>query len=725
VLGIGAAFANIRLKLDRAEASSALERKTGETAKLAQTCLTNVSARLMLARSNVTAITRDSASLQNYEKQVFAGLDADLCESAVFVVFERTLVSAVPEVSRQKYADLPFWSWGRAGGAAGTPSSPLAVTEGPYEDASQDWYVVVRVPFDSQDDGWLAALVPVYRLFDQTKLKEIRNRNTDIRIIDVEALSKKSITVASWGPGPFLHSISYRIPIGRNALVLEVAPHVALLNGQSSVIYGSLILIFAISAGIVGHESISEKQRLKSEINKRDRNLREVKGQLTQILKNRDRTEKLSIGVAYQDMITGLPNWLYYVKNLESSLHRISGNRKELLTVVMAEMEHLTELQNSLSSFEIEDLLKQAVRRLESQLRPADLAASRLGGSEIAFLLFDSGTEEERLRILKNLSGVLEEPFVMGDKTVFLGMALGVSDSRQHQTADLLIQHAETELLKVRLKKHVRRTDTSPYEDNAERPEGFADIERAIERNELRLEYLPMVELATRRTIGFEVLVRWHHPFKGIISPSRFIPIAEASGQGIFLTTWVIRESIRQLAEWRGTLPGIDDIFVSINLTSSEFAREGLLSTLETCLHNSALPPNRMQLELEEGILGGEVKPALELTRRLQGLGIRLAFEEFGAGHSALRSLRLVKWDSVKIAKDFGVAFSASIEQQNSLRALTHMAQDLGIECVAKAIETELAAEEFLSLGYRLGQGFLFSRPIGPDKVKALLLARL
>jgi diguanylate cyclase (GGDEF)-like protein len=720
VLLLGATFAHMRFRVDRAETLSRLQREAEQAVSPAQNCFTEVRARLLFARSSLVSLPPDNVALN-----INGNLDPlDHCESAIFLTAGRSLVASVPEFARQKFSDMPVATWSRSNRFADGNSSFLPVMEGPYENASQDWYVVIRVPYQLATSGWIAAAIPISRLFDTARLKAIRGTGADVRIAGINGISKTSNVYLKYaGTEEFSVFIQKKIAIGSNYLALEISPFPMNNLWRLAAMYGLLVIVLAVSASALGYEYHAEVQRLKAEVMKRDRNLREVKSQLNQAVKNRGELETLSIGAAYQDVLTGLPNWLYFLEHLDRSLQRNAGHAENTLTVVLAELDHLSEVQKRLDSTEMEQLLTQAVSRFERELRPADLAAARLGQGELAFLLFDSNNNQIETQMSKQLTGAFEEPFMVNDKEVILSTSLGFASSRDYTRAAPMVQGAEIDLDRVKAKQQKKtrsRKKVTNVLSSADSQE-FTDVKTAIERNELRLDFLPIIELQGRAIQGLEVLARWHHPFKGMISPSRFIPLAEATGQAEYLTKWVMNESIRQLAEWRRTIAGVDHIYVSVNLTPHEFGKAGLASSIESILAENNVPASRLFLELDEEILSGDVRLAVDLTQRLQKMGIGLSFEEFGASFGALSSLRLVAWNAIKLARKFGVAFDTTPEQQQTLRALTHMAQDLNIQCIAKAIEAEKAAAQFIDLGYKLGQGFLFSRPIGPAAVEALL----
>jgi EAL domain-containing protein (putative c-di-GMP-specific phosphodiesterase class I) len=250
------------------------------------------------------------------------------------------------------------------------------------------------------------------------------------------------------------------------------------------------------------------------------------------------------------------------------------------------------------------------------------------------------------------------------------------------------------------------------------------DLRGALERGELRLHYQPIVRLADEVIIGFEALVRWQHPTRGLVPPLSFIPLAEETGLIVPLGRWVLETACRQAATWHRarTDPSVAPLFVSVNLSARQFTQADLVADVAAILADCGLDPSELELEITESVVMDQSEAGIRALKRLRDLGVRLVLDDFGTGYSSLAYLKHLPLDTIKIDRSF-VAGIHEKADRSIVQAVIALAHGLGIGVVAEGIETDRQAGRLRELGCDLGQGYLFSPPVPADKTTDLLLA--
>jgi len=241
------------------------------------------------------------------------------------------------------------------------------------------------------------------------------------------------------------------------------------------------------------------------------------------------------------------------------------------------------------------------------------------------------------------------------------------------------------------------------------------DIRRAIEEAQFEIHYQPLINLETRRISGFEALLRWPHPERGMVPPAEFIPVAEDTGLIVTLGAWVIREACNQAAGWPG------DVKIAINLSPAQFRSEDLVSIVGQALVASGLDPSRLELEITESVLLQPDDPNLMTLHRLRQMGVRISMDDFGTGYSSLSYLRSFPFDKIKIDRSFVQGLSLDGGSVAIIRAVAGLSRSLGITTTAEGVETDEQLHCLLREGCHEVQGYLFSRPVPPEKVSELL----
>lgn len=246
-------------------------------------------------------------------------------------------------------------------------------------------------------------------------------------------------------------------------------------------------------------------------------------------------------------------------------------------------------------------------------------------------------------------------------------------------------------------------------------------LRHALERDELRLHYQPIVTISTQAIIGFEALVRWQHPEKGLLMPGEFISVAEASGLIIPLSWWVLEEACRQMQAWTNAYPGMAHFTVSVNMSSKQFFQKDLVQKVSDILTKTGFDPHRLKLEITEGVLIDHSDSIIATLEQLREMGIRLAVDDFGTGYSSLSYLHRFPFDCLKIDRSFIENADQDFEKLEILQSVVRLAWNLGLDVVAEGVETHRHYAQLKALRCESGQGYLFSKPLPPDAVEEIL----
>jgi diguanylate cyclase (GGDEF)-like protein len=423
---------------------------------------------------------------------------------------------------------------------------------------------------------------------------------------------------------------------------------------------------------------------------------------------------------AFHDSLTGMPNRALFLDRVSHALTRVEGT-SGAVGVLVIDLDDFKTVNDSLGHGFGDALLIQVAGRLGSRLRPSDTLA-RLGGDEFAVLLEEVGAAGDAARVADSVLEALAQPFTVAGREVWLngsiGIALGSSE------AETLLRDADLAMYRAKADGKGRHQAFEPgmHTEIIERLELEVELKGAIERGELVLFYQPIFNLRTGAIVGLEALVRWRHPTRGLIPPGRFIPLAERSGTIDDLGRWVLHTACHQGALWRARYPALPDIKVGVNASATQLRGPGLVSHVAEALEAAQLPPDALTLEVTETALMDDLEGAVRRLDELKELGIEIAVDDFGTGHSSLRYLQRLPLDNLKIAKPFVDEIENPDPKPPVVRAVLDLTDVFNLRPVAEGIERPEQAARLLELGCELGQGFLLSRPVPAAEADELLL---
>ena len=432
------------------------------------------------------------------------------------------------------------------------------------------------------------------------------------------------------------------------------------------------------------------------------------------------------------DALTGLPNRLLFMDHLARAIERAKRNSTHHFAVLLVDLGRTDPHEDEAGAKAPDPLLSAAARRLETCLRTGDGGASlsrdhlvaRLRGDEFAILLDGLADIGDARVAADRVLGEILSSFMVGDDEVFLSASIGIAVSATGYTrAEAVVRDADTALHRARLLGRARCEvfDTAILRSAQTEVQLDTDFMEALTRGEFGLLFQPVVALATNRVVGFEALVRWQHPSRGLISPAEFIPIAEKTGFIVPLGQWTLREACLQLKEWQDSLPAAENAWVSVNLSTPQFNHPSLVDDVAEALRDAGLPAHCLVVELTEGVAMENPAAAKGLLMQLRVMGARVALDDFGTGQSSLAYLHQFPADKLKLDRSFICDMESRTDVRDIVGAVTALAHQLGLEVIAEGVETAGQLAQVRSLGCEYVQGYFFSKPLDTERAAELL----
>lgn len=432
-----------------------------------------------------------------------------------------------------------------------------------------------------------------------------------------------------------------------------------------------------------------------------------------------ERNEELAL-MAFRDPLTKLSNRALFRERVEQALHA-TGSAGGSVAILFVDLDNFKAVNDTFGHSTGDRLLVEVAARLLHTTRGCDTVA-RLGGDEFGILL--DGDESMGLIVAERTIASLHKPFQVDGRTIHVGASIGLARGKDCDGADELLRNADVAMYaaKGEGKSHYRVFEPAMHEALLERAELEVALRAALQGDEFTIEYQPIVELASESIVGYEALVRWQHPERGLLAPSTFIPLAEECGVILPLGRRILRDACREASRWEQMLPAIP-ITVSVNVSSRQLEHPEFITDLTDILRASGLSPERLVLEITESVIMRDSSLNLERLRQLKGLGVRLAIDDFGTGFSSLAYLQQFPVDVIKIDKAFVRSVAITPSDAALARTIIMLSDTLNLRTVAEGIEYKEQQEALRSLGCDLGQGFLFSRSVPASEIRASLRA--
>ena len=433
-----------------------------------------------------------------------------------------------------------------------------------------------------------------------------------------------------------------------------------------------------------------------------------------QDITDRKQAEEKLLHDAFHDALTGLPNRALFMDHLKLAIARLQRRENQIFAVLYLDLDRFKIINDSLGHMIGDQLLVGIARRLENCLRPGDTIA-RLGGDEFTVLLEDINDDNDVAQIAERIQIELSAPFNLSGREVFTTVSMGVAlSSKEYERSEDILRDADTAMYRAKSLGKARHEvfNKGMHAQAIKLLQLETDLRRAVEREEFFILYQPIMSLETGRLSGFEALVRWRHPERGLISPADFIPVAEETGLIVQIGEWVLREACHQMHRWQVIFPSDPPMFMSVNLSVKQFSQPNLIERVARILNETKLYSSSLKLEITESAVMENVGTATELLKQLRALGVQLSMDDFGTGYSSLSYLHRFPIDTLKIDRSFVTQMAENNENAEIVRTIVGLAQNLGMDVVAEGVETLDQLEMLKSLGCECGQGYFFSKPL-------------
>jgi diguanylate cyclase (GGDEF)-like protein/PAS domain S-box-containing protein len=440
-----------------------------------------------------------------------------------------------------------------------------------------------------------------------------------------------------------------------------------------------------------------------------------------QNITDRKAAEERLLHDAFHDALTGLPNRALMIDHLKLAIAR--NKRKSDLTfaVLFLDLDRFKVVNDSLGHMIGDQLLIGIARRLEGCVRPGDTVA-RVGGDEFTILLEDLTDVREAVSVAERIQEDLKLPFNLSGRDVFTTVSVGIAPgSVSYNHPDEILRDADTAMYRSKSLGKARHEmfDEEMQARTVNLLQMENDLRRAFERNEFFVNYQPIIALDDFRLCGFEALVRWQHPDRGLISPAEFIPIAEEGGQILQIGEWVLREACYQLQRWQEKYPSDKPLYMTVNLSAKQFAQPDLVDRVRDILSETKINPAFLKLEITESVVMDDFETAAAMLSQLRALGVRLSIDDFGTGYSSLTYLHRFPIDTLKIDRSFITRLDK--ENVEIVRTILMLAENLGMDAVAEGVETQEQMALLRNLSCQSGQGYFFSKPVNITDAEAII----
>jgi diguanylate cyclase (GGDEF)-like protein len=612
-------------------------------------------------------------------------------------------------------------------------SNAAAVLLGPVRYGSQ-WLVAARaaVPRAPGYDGasapvWSVSYDNLDALLARARFGTLVNEDYDFQLLQYDPQTARPRIFVSSQPGALSQPATSLIPQPGVAasvpaaafLTLALRPRGGWYPARELAAEIGLLALLAWALAFGAYDLTHSLKRTQMVLAATRQRLHAANERLAGEIERRETLQKSFEHARYHDAFTGLPNRRYFMDQLDRALREIRRRRQQRIAVALIDIERLRLISDTLGHTAGDELLLQAAQRCSQVLTGGEHLLARWGASQLAVLLHrvEPGTAAQRLADL--LQQACQQPFELRQHRLSVTSRVGFTciDSGMQRTEDAL-READLALSVANQQQSERAVPYSPGMAGAavSLVSLEADLHVALERREFRLLFQPIVDLRGQRIVGAEALLRWRHPVEGLLTPDRFLAIAEEAGVIVPVTRWVIQRVCRLAAEWRHRLPERDDLFISVNLSASVLRTRDLRDHVVRALQEAQVPAASLKFELAEGGLVSNVTTARAVLDAFHDMGIELMLDDFGTGYSSLSYLQLFPFDYVKIDRPLVSRTGSERANYAITSAILQMASNLGLRAVAEVVETRAAAQTLLQMGCELGQGYFFSPPVEAEE---------
>nr|WP_298719092.1 bifunctional diguanylate cyclase/phosphodiesterase [uncultured Steroidobacter sp.] len=486
----------------------------------------------------------------------------------------------------------------------------------------------------------------------------------------------------------------------------------------------ALLAVVAWMLAFATHDLVHSLHRARDALSLSRRQLQATQRKLALEIEERENLQKSFEHSRYHDAFTGLPNRRYFMDQLDRALREVRTRRRQRLAVMLINIDRFKLINDSLGHTAGDEVVVQAARRFQKATAQFECVLARWSGDQFAMLVFDVASTDGALDIAGLLQKTLQQPFELRKHQLNVAARVGVT------CIDSGLQRAEEAVREADIALSVaRRHDTATavaYQpamgsSAASLVSLEADLHVALQRRELHLMYQPIVDLRNDRVAGAESLLRWRHPIEGLLTPDRFLGLAEEVGLIVPITRWTILQACTLAAEWRHRLPRGRDFYLTVNVSAAALRAPDFTSYVEQVLKDTGVSPDCLKLELTEGGLMSNPGAARDILEGLHDLGIEIMLDDFGTGYSSLSYLQLFPFSYVKIDRPFVDRAGSAHANSAIAAALVQMTSSLGLRSVAEIVETDVAARDLQRMGCDYAQGYFYCGPLEAEEAFQVL----
>ncbi len=464
---------------------------------------------------------------------------------------------------------------------------------------------------------------------------------------------------------------------------------------------------------------------LEHRVKQRTEELEKALKKLQQEINSRQELQSQLLEIALHDSLTGLPNRVLFIRQLENALNRAQQESSYQFAVLFLDCDRFKVVNDSLGHLVGDELLIAIAHRLQACLIPIHTLA-RLGGDEFGILLENITDINIAIQVAESVLQQLSLAFKLSRYEVFMNASIGISwGNKDYDRPEYLLRDADTAMYRAKAQGRAKYHVFNPamHQEAIQLLELENDLRRAVERQEFLVYYQPIVSLITGRISGFEALVRWQHPIRGLVSPTEFIPVAEETGLINAINTWVLQSACHQLSIWQHHPVTPEPLTMSVNLSARLFLQPNLLEQIDRIIYENKINPAYLELEITESVIMENTDAIKIILQQLKQRKIKLIMDDFGTGYSSLSYLHSFPLNALKIDKSFVKRMQDNKESMGLVPAMIGIANSMGMTAIAEGVETQEQLDQLRSFNCDFAQGYLFSKPIEQQLVLKLLAA--
>ncbi|AVH73488.1 GGDEF/EAL domain-containing response regulator [Nostoc sp. 'Lobaria pulmonaria (5183) cyanobiont'] len=470
-------------------------------------------------------------------------------------------------------------------------------------------------------------------------------------------------------------------------------------------------------------EILKLNAELEDRVKQRTGELEETLQKLQQEIDSRQQLQSQLLDIALHDSLTGLSNRVFFIRRLENALNRAKQESSYQFAVLFLDCDRFKVINDSLGHPVGDELLIAIAHRLQACLIPVDTLA-RLGGDEFGILLENITDINIAIEVAERILQQLSLAFQLSRYEVFMNASIGIRwGNKDYDRPEYLLRDADTAMYRAKAEGRAKYHVFNPamHQEAIQLLELENDLRRAVERQEFLVYYQPIISLATGRISGFEALVRWQHPIRGLVSPIEFIPVAEETGLINAINTWVLQSACHQLSIWQHYPVTLEPLTMSVNLSARLFLQPNLVEQIDRIIYENKINPAYLELEITESVIMENTDAIKIILQQLKQRKIKLIMDDFGTGYSSLSYLHSFPLNALKIDKSFVKRMQENKENMGLVPAMIGIANSMGMSAIAEGVETQEQLAQLRSLNCNFAQGYLFSKPIEQQLALELL----